>query len=57
MMMMLIGGAVVCSWVFMRVLTNAREQSVLEAEAEIRAALAAEAQKEAHQKLLDKAKN
>ena len=57
MMMMLIGGAVVCSWVFMRVLTNAREQSVLEAEAEIRAALAAEAQKEAHQKLLDRAKN
>jgi hypothetical protein len=49
MTMMLAGGAFVCAWVFLCVLSGERERSVRESEAQIRAALAkaeAEAQAE-----------
>ncbi|CAN5422466.1 hypothetical protein BH09PLA1_BH09PLA1_29930 [soil metagenome] len=40
MTMMLIGGAIVCSWVFMRLLTNERARSAWEAEAAVKSASA-----------------
>ena len=38
MTMMLVGGALVCAWVFLSLLSTERERSTLEAEAAIRAA-------------------
>ena len=38
MTMMLVGGALVCAWVFLCLLSTERERSTLEAEAAIRAA-------------------
>jgi len=56
MTMMLAGGAFVCAWVFLCVLSSERERSTLEAEARLKAALANE-EKQPNPTSLDMAKN